>query len=56
LVLQGAGEKLAANGRPYQDFKKKAYSLQGGSGGYVYVGTRNKFANNTIDDEAEVSA
>ena len=56
VVFAGAGEKLSANARPYPDFVRKTYSLAGGSGGYIYVNTLNKFANNTLNSEIQVSA
>ena len=41
ITLEGSGEKLSANGRPYADVEKKSYSLAGGSGGYIYIKTIN---------------
>ena len=46
LVLDGPGDKLSANGRPFEDFERKSYSLEGGSGGYIYVKTTNVAGDN----------
>lgn len=57
ITFEGQGEKLTANARPYKDFEaKSSYSLQGGSGGYIYVSTANEHRNNTLDDESKISA
>ena len=41
VTMEGEGAKIQANARPYEDFTARRYSLQGGSGGYVYVKTKN---------------
>ena len=56
VTFKGAGDKLSANARPYQNFVRKAYSLEGGSGGYIYVKTENHGKNNTLDEESQISA
>ena len=56
ITLDGEGEKLVANGRPYADVEKKSYSLSGGSGGYIYVKTINFVRNNTLSSESLFSA
>ena len=56
VTLEGEGEKIQANARPYDDFSKRSYSLTGGSGGYIYVKTTNTYKENTIDKESKISA
>lgn len=56
VKFDGPGEKLSANARPFADFSRKTYSLEGGSGGYIYVSTTNLLKNNTISDVASISA
>ena len=56
LILEGAGEKLSANARPYADYDRGKYSLSGGSGGYIFVATFNQDKNNTLSEKSTVSA
>ena len=56
ITLAGNGEKLAANGRPEADLVRKAYSLEGGSGGYIYVKTFNQHSSNKLDEKSNISA
>ena len=56
VTLRGAGEKIQANAKPYVDFERKDYNLQGGSGGYIYVKTSNMNNTNSIDKEAKITA
>ena len=55
MVLEGDGDRLSANGRPFDDFKRKDYSLEGGSGGYIYVKTMNAVKDNEYANGATLS-
>ena len=47
---------MSADAKPFKDFKRKTYSLHGGSGGYIYISTKNEFKNNTLDSKSNVTA
>ena len=49
VQFEGEGTKLAADGLPLSKYTTKSKTrFQGGSGGYIFVGTRNNYDNNTI--------
>lgn len=47
---------MQANGAPFEDFSRTSDYLQGGSGGYIYVNTTNKFNTNSFDPNSTISA
>ena len=42
FTLEGEGARIQANARPYADAEARRYGLPGGSGGYIYVHTRER--------------
>lgn len=56
VTLKGSGNKMEANGAPFQNFVRTTDYLQGGSGGYIYVNTTNRYQANSYDSEAMISA
>lgn len=56
VTFEGEGAKIEANARPYVDDPPRRYSLQGGSGGYIYIKTTNVSKNNTISNDSRVEA
>ena len=56
VVFEGDGAKIQANARPYSDFTKRRYTLQGGSGGYIYVKTTEAKNSNSISEDSSIEA
>ena len=56
VSFEGAGAKVQANARPYEDFTARRYSLAGGSGGYIYVKTANVNKENSLSVESTIEA
>ena len=48
VIFRGQGKKLDADARPYEGFTAASYSLEGGSGGYIYVATFNRVNENEL--------
>jgi len=56
ITLQGEGAKIQANARPFHDQADRRYSLQGGSGGYIYVRTGENYKKNFVEKAAKIEA
>lgn len=52
LFLNGSTSQIQANARPYSR-NSTANSLSGGSGGYIYIQTSNRFAPNLVNSTVE---
>ena len=48
VIFRGQGKKLDADARPYEGFTAASYSLEGGSGVYIYVATFNRVNENEL--------
>lgn len=55
IVMQGFGTPLSANAKPYQSFVAP-YREPGGSGGYIYVNTHNKYLKNQINEDVRIES
>ena len=56
LTLKGDAAQIQANARPFHDQENRRYSLQGGSGGYIYARTAEVYKENSIDHKARFEA
>ena len=55
LILSGTGEKITADGLPKWDSDIKM-TLHGGSGGYIFIKTQNKYGENEIGSKTLIQA
>ncbi len=55
IQLEGTGQKLTVDAKPYSD-AKLTNDFAGGSGGYIYIFTNNLVNNNTISANSSLSA
>jgi hypothetical protein len=53
LTINGTGAQIQANAKPYLN-STSASTLAGGSGGYIYIQTFNKFAPNFVNSNSSV--
>ena len=57
LLLVGKGSQISANGLPLKEAKESELgNLYGGSGGYIYINTKQKYGKNSFDTEARIEA
>ena len=55
ITIFDQNQTITADGLPNKD-KYDRDNLNGGTGGYIYIKTYNKFSNNSIEGDALISA
>jgi hypothetical protein len=56
VVFNGFSAPLSANGMPYLTLDQSPYQEVGGSGGYIYVNTTNKFLPNLLSKDISIES